>query len=116
VYLRLAITDTLSVLIDGSHAMNPLAKVTRTFWYRLPADWVCSGRLRPRRREQILDLLYGPGWREGNGDGSRYIILELHERVLSEGEASGRPWLADRAAFYVWRDGDVIEEVIPSLL
>lgn len=115
-YVRLTITDTLGVLVDGAHAVNPLAKVTRTFWYRLPPGWICDGRLEPRRREQLVDLLYGPGWRTGNGDGSRYVILELQERVLSVDEARARPWLGDRAAFYVWADGDVLEEVIPSRL
>jgi hypothetical protein len=42
--------------------------------------------------------------------------LELQERVLTDEEARGRPWLGDRAAFLVWSDGDVFEEVIPSRL
>lgn len=116
VYLRLTITDTLGVLVDGSHAVNPLARVTRTFWYRLPTDWVCGNRLLPERLELLLDLLYGAGWREGNGDGSRYVILETREQVLSDEQAYARPWLADRAAFYAWSPGDVFEEVIPSRL
>jgi hypothetical protein len=116
VYLRLTITDTLSVLVDGSPAVNPLAKVTRTFWYRLPPEWISGGRLLPERRGYLLDLLYGPGWRQGNGDGSRYVILEIVEHVLTDDEARGRPWLSDRAAFYAWREGDVIEEIIPAQL
>jgi len=116
VYLRLTVTDTLGVPVDGSHAVDPLAKVTRTFWYRLPADWVRAGRLQPQRRERLLDILYGPERRGGDADGSRYVILELQEQVLSAEEARRRPWLADRAAFYAWRDGDELEEVIPSRL
>jgi hypothetical protein len=115
VYLRLTVTDTLGVPVEGSHAVDPLAKVTRTFWYRLPADWVSAGQLRPQRRERLLHLLYGPDWRGGNDD-SRYVILDLQERVLSADEARGRPWLGDRAAFFAWSDGDVLEEVIPSRL
>jgi hypothetical protein len=116
VYLRLTITDTLSVLVDGGQAVNPLAKVTRTFWYRLPSDWVSGGRLVRARRDYLLDLLYGPGWRHGNGDGSRYVILDLQEHVLTDDEARRRPWLSERAAFYAWRPGDVIEEIIPANL
>ncbi|HEU4421071.1 MAG TPA: hypothetical protein VFR67_00850 [Pilimelia sp.] len=115
-YLRLTITDTLGVTANGADAFNPLARVTRTFWYRLPEAWVRGGRLSPRRREQILDQIYGPGWRTGQVDGSRYVILELQERVLSVDEAHAKPWLSDRAAFYAWREGDVIEEVIPANL
>jgi hypothetical protein len=116
VYVRLTVTDTLGVLIDGSHAFNPLAKVTRTFWYRLPAAWVCAGRLVPSRRDHLLELLYGEDWTSGTGDGSHYIVLNVQERVLTEQEARARPWLSDRAAFYAWRDGDVLEEVIPAAL
>jgi hypothetical protein len=115
-YLRLTITDTLGVLVDGAHAFNPLARVTRTFWYRLPETWVPGGRLLSRRREQILDQLYGNDWRTGQVDGSRYVVLELQERVLTADEADRKPWLSDRAAFYAWREGDVIEEVIPANL
>jgi len=116
VYLRLTVTDTLGVPVDGSHAVDPLAKVTRMFWYRLPADWVDSGRLQPQRRERLLRLLYGADWGGGNTDGSRYVILDLQEQVLSPEEARARPWLSERAAFYAWRDGDELEEVIPSRL
>ena len=42
-YLRLTITDTLGVLVGGATRSTRLAKVTRTFWYRLPETWV-SGR------------------------------------------------------------------------
>jgi hypothetical protein len=115
-YVRLTITDTLGVLVDGSHAFSPLTRVTRTFWYRLPEFWVAGGRLARVRREQILDQLYGDDWRTGQADGSRYVILEIQERVLSPQEAEGKPWLSDRAAFYAWREGDVIEEVIPANL
>lgn len=115
-YVRLTITDMLGVLVDDVHAFSPLAKVTRTFWYRLPASWVSGACLVPRRREQLLDRLYGTGWREGQADGSRYLILELQERVLDAYEARAKPWLADRAGFYVWRDGNLVEEVIPANL
>lgn len=115
-YLRLTITDTLSVLVDGHHAFNPLAKVTRTFWYRLPAHWTRAGRLLPERREQLLRQLYGLDRCCGKRDGSRYVILELSEQVLSDAEVAGRPWLSDRAAFYAWCEGDRIEEVIPAYL
>jgi hypothetical protein len=115
-YVRLTITDMLGVLVEDVHAFSPLVKVTRTFWYRLPESWASGARLVPRRREQLLDRLYGAGWREGQTDGSRYMILELQERVLDAGEAQAKPWLADRAAFYVWRDGHLVEEVIPANL
>jgi hypothetical protein len=115
VYLRLTITDTLGVLVDGAHAFSPLAKVTRTFWYRLPESWLAGKHLSPTCREQILEQLYGEGWRTGQSDGSRYMILEIQERVLTAEEAQAKPWLSDRAAFYAW-DGDMLSEVVPANL
>ncbi|MEH1128618.1 hypothetical protein [Micromonospora sp. CPCC 206061] len=115
-YLRLTITDTLGVRVDGNHAVNPLAKVTRTFWYRLPADWVAGGALAAGRLERLIDAIYGPRWREGNPDGSRYVILGIQETVLSDQEADGKPWLSDRAAFYVVGEDGRLREVIPAEL
>lgn len=114
VYLRLTITDTLGVWIDGNHAVNPLAKVTRTFWYRLPISWIRGGALRPDRLDRLVDALYGAGWRAGNPDGSRYVILDIQQTVLSAVEVAGRPWLGDRAAFFVVTDEDALREVIPA--
>ncbi|GLH95929.1 hypothetical protein [Phytohabitans aurantiacus] len=115
-YLRLTITDTLGVWIDGNHAVNPLAKVTRTFWYRLPGDWVSGDALVAGRLDRLVDAIYGQDWREGNPDGSRYVILGIQEKVLSDHEADGKPWLSDRAAFYVVDAGDTLREVIPAEL
>lgn len=118
VYLRLTITDTLSVLVDGTYAFNPLAKVTRTFWYRLPGCWVSAGRLVPERRDHLIRLLYGRDGcsGDGNADGDRYVILELSEEILTDRQVARRPWLSDRAAFFAWREGDRIEKVIPASL
>ncbi|MFY1636075.1 hypothetical protein ACN27F_22830 [Solwaraspora sp. WMMB335] len=116
VYFQLRITDTLGVWVKGAHAFNPLARVTRTFWYRLPAEWMVEGALPQERREMLVDRLYGPGWRDGNPDGSRYIILGVQEKVLSAREAAGKPWLADRGGFYVWVADGELREVVPSEL
>lgn len=113
-YLRLTITDTLGVWINGHHAVNPQALVTRTFWYRLPACWVEGGALAPGRLDRLLDALYEPGWRDGNPDGSRYVILSVQQRVLSAREVSDRSWLSDRAGFFVVTDEGAIREVIPA--
>ncbi|MDG4763872.1 hypothetical protein O7632_07085 [Solwaraspora sp. WMMD406] len=110
------ITDTLGVWVEGAHAFDPQAKVTRIFWYRLPAEWIVDGALPRERRETLVDQLYGPGWREGNPDGSRYIILALQEQVLTDEEADGKPWLSDRAGFYVCDTEGDLREVVPSEL
>ncbi|SDY72517.1 hypothetical protein SAMN05444365_103261 [Micromonospora pattaloongensis] len=114
VYLRLTITDTLAVRVEGATAVDPFAKITRTFWCRLPADWVTDGALCARRRESLVDRLYGPGWRTGDPDGSRYVILDMQEKVLSEREARARPWLGDRANFYVCEPDGTLRGVVPG--
>lgn len=116
IYFRLKITDTLGVWVEGAHAFDPIARITRTFWYRLPAEWVVDGAIPVQRREMLVDRLYGPDWRNGNPDGSRYIILGVQEKLLSDGEAADKPWLADRAGFYVWIPDGELREVVPSEL
>jgi hypothetical protein len=115
-YLQLTVTDTLAVWADGSHAVNPSAKVVRTAWYRLPDHWVIDDVLAPGRCDRLVDNLYGPDWRRGHPDGSRFVLLDLRVRVLSPEEARTRPWLGDRAAFYAWDTDDDIHEVIPARL
>jgi hypothetical protein len=44
------------------------------------------------------------------------VILGIQEKVLSDHEADGKPWLSDRAAFYVVDAGDTLREVIPAEL
>jgi hypothetical protein len=77
---------------------------------------VVDGALAPGLRTLLIDTLYGPGWREGNPDGSRYVILDVQERILSEREARAKPWLSDRAGFYVCAAGASPREVIPAEL
>lgn len=115
-YLRLTITDASGVLVDRGHPCNPLARVTRTFWYRLPACWVRDGRLIPDRRRQLLAELYGPECRHGGSRSAHYVILELSEELLTEAQVADRPWLSDRAVFYAWREGDRFVETDPALL
>lgn len=116
IYLRLTITDTLGIRVGIQHDFGPHTRVTRTFWYRVPGEWVDGGALCPRRRDNLVDRLYAPGWRDGNADGSRYVILKLHEKVLSDREVSNRPWLGDRAGFYVCAPDGSQREVVPAEL
>ncbi|WFE24945.1 hypothetical protein O7623_16055 [Solwaraspora sp. WMMD791] len=116
IYFRLQITDTLGVWVEGTHAFDPAAGITRTFWYRLPTEWVVNGAILQQRREMLVDRLYGPGWRNGNPDGSRYIILRVREKVLTDGEAAGKPWLAERGGFFVCAPDGAQREVVPSEL
>jgi hypothetical protein len=44
------------------------------------------------------------------------VILNIQQSVLSAAEVAGRPWLGDRAAFFVVTDQDALREVIPAQL
>ena len=116
-YVRLAITDMPVAPAGGFPPGEPLARITRMFWYRLPRDWFAGGCLAAERRQRLLEHIYGPGRCAGEGDRSRYVVLELHEWVPTEDEIRARPWLTDRAVCYAWRaDDDALEEVIPAQL
>ena len=115
----LTITDTLSVLVDGGPAFNPLAKVTRTFWYRVPPDWV---RRRPARpgaaATSVLDQLYGPGWRHRQR--RRFPLRDpgdCRSRSLTAGRGAG-PAVAEPTGrrSTPGATGDVLAEVIPAQL
>ncbi|MEV7229425.1 MULTISPECIES: hypothetical protein [Polymorphospora] len=116
IYLRLTITDTLGTRVGGHHSFSPHARVTRTFWYRVPGEWVAGGVLCPRRRDQLVDRLYEPGWRDGGPGGSAYVILDLQDKVLSAEEVLDRPWLGDRAGFFVCAEDGSLREVVPAEL
>jgi hypothetical protein len=101
-YLRMVITDTLAFWDDylGDYTFNPDHAKTFTNWYRLPDDWLSDGALAAERREQILGHLYGADWRQGNGDGSKYIVLNLDEHALLDAERAERPWTTSAGTCY----------------
>jgi hypothetical protein len=83
-YLRLTITDVLSVWDDliEDYVFAPDAASMFRAWYRLPNDWVVHDTLMPQRREFLLQHLYGENWRAGNADGFRYRPLNIEEHFL----------------------------------
>lgn len=115
-YLRLAITDTVMAAAGGCGPGEPLARITRMFWYRLPNHWLHNGELAASRRDHLLRHIYGPNWRTGVSEGGSYVVLDLQVWIPSPDEVRRRPWLADRAVCYAWRPDDVLEEIIPAKL
>jgi hypothetical protein len=102
-YLRLTITDVLSVwddLFEG-YVFAPDAASRFRAWYRLPNDWVVNEALAPDRRELILQHLYGEDWRSGNVDGSQYRTLDIEEHFLDPEEIASQPWRATKEPCYV---------------
>lgn len=44
-------------------------------------DWPEGVMLKREGFDRICDALYGAGWREGNSDGSRYVIRSVEARA-----------------------------------
>jgi len=99
----------------GDYAPSPRTK-TFTDWYRLPDGWLRDGALVPERREALLRHLYGDSWRLGNGDGSKYLVLNLDERLLTADEVAQRQWLATRENCYAVDPSGTVSSVKPEEL
>ena len=60
---------------------------------RVPENWLEAGNFIGSALEAIYEMLYGSDWRNGNSDGSRYVVRgEQCERLDAAGKAA-RPWL-----------------------
>ena len=68
------------------------ASYTCVIFCRVPPDWLDGARLGEEKLEVIYESLYGPGWRAGNEDGSRYVVLDVDSRVLEPDEEQSAPW------------------------
>jgi hypothetical protein len=54
---------------------------------RAPASWVKAGAITDAGKTALLAKLYGgPGWMNGNSDGSTYVVKSFKSRVLAAGE------------------------------
>lgn len=114
VYLRLTITDVPEVWVDERQNGGGLARVTRSYWYRLPAQWCHDGALRRHRRRQLMDALYGPDRRPAGPSTTGYLVLELREDLLSWEQSRRRPWLGDLAGCFVWTEQDTLRPAVPA--
>ena len=117
-YVRWTITDTMAFWDDylGIYVHNPANSKTFTAWYRVPDQWLENRTLVAERREQLLRHLYGSGWRLGNGDGSKYVVLAIDERELSDAEAAQRSWASTKGSCYAVSDDGTVESVNPDAM
>jgi len=102
--LKVTITDTLSFWDDflESHTFNPNNSSTIAGWYQVPDGWLSAeGDLPEEKREVLFKYLYGPTWRSGNEDGSKYVVLKCDVHRLTDAEAQLRPWATGKESCYV---------------
>jgi hypothetical protein len=69
------------------------ASYTCILYLRVPDGWLSGSALLPAKKEAVLENLYGKTWRQGNEDGSRYVVLDNRETLLSAQEEAARVWL-----------------------
>lgn len=86
VILRIEMTDALRFPSGKeSPPADPL-----TIYVKAPASWVHKGGLSDAGKTAVLAKMYGgPGWMNGNSDGSTYVVKTFTSKVLkSAGEAT----------------------------
>ena len=52
-----------------------------------------TGQLSASALEAIYDMLFGSDWRNGNSDGSRYVVRGEQCELLDTASKATRPWL-----------------------
>ena len=118
--VRIELRDALAFPASG--VVSPAPYVCVVF-ARVPESWLDGDTLPADRVETFLGQMYGKAWRNGNDDGSQYVVLDLRLAVLASHEERQRPWLGADSAdgihkFWFWRvaaDGR-IEGVKPAEL
>jgi hypothetical protein len=85
--------------------------------------WIKGPVLSEKKREKLLETLYGPAWRNGNSDGSQYVVLEMGMRLLNPDRESVRPWLSEEIGdrnicffYYIAQEEGYFQCVFPSSL
>ena len=71
---------------------------------RVPPNWIEAGQLKSQLLEAIFESLYGPGWRQGNEDGSQYVVRSVESRLLTPAEVEAAPWRTahNDNAYHYW--------------
>lgn len=57
--------------------------------------WLKGPTLKPDKLERLFEGLYGKTWRNGNSDGSQYVVTASGARLLNSLREGERPWEQD---------------------
>ena len=83
-----------------------------TIFVLSPSELVPNGELTEAQQEQLLRRLYGDTWREGNSDGSAYVVLSYSSSRLPEDQVRAGGWRATPGAWlYRIRADGVLEKL-----
>jgi len=103
--IKLTIDDTLSFYNDfiGDYVFNDNNIQTNDYFLKVPLGWIENGQLNSNALGRFYNLLYGPNWRAGNGDGSRYLPLKATVIFLTDQQKD--EWLTKRNCYIANNDG-----------
>lgn len=88
--------ETLLIVVkDGlmlpSGFVSP-ASYACNFFCRVPAEWTDGEKIKAEYLEKIYQRVYGVGWRMGNDDGSRYVVIDSFSKVFTPEVARSTQW------------------------
>jgi|GEM_PF-1279518 len=109
--LELTLTDNLGFRIGGQWKAPGEPHVT-TWFVRMPAAFFDGKKLTAVAEDAFYAQLYGPTWKNGNDDGSRYMPVSIKVRVLKDKEVAEAPWAKKGGKLTVYGpDGKMIEKL-----
>ncbi len=88
-------TALLITLTDGLMLPSGFVKQSTyncNFFCWLPREWTENLQLKPEYIEKLYEQFYGAGWRAGNSDGSRYVVIESNSSVISPERVKNTKW------------------------
>jgi hypothetical protein len=111
VTLEITLKDHIAFRRGG--VWTPAGDAHVTNWYvRMPAAFFDGKKLTAAAEDYFYANLYGPTWKDGNGDGSRYMPVEAAARVLTAKEIAGQLWTTKNRQLVVFgTDGKVLEKL-----
>jgi hypothetical protein len=61
----------------------------------VPDNWFSGDKIISGKAEVILEKMYGPNWRQGNEDGSYYVISSMEIQEISDSQVNEKIWSKD---------------------
>lgn len=85
--VKVTIKDTLAFYNNyvEDYTFNPDNSLVGEYFYDVPAEWWTGSNLTEYAVEEILKRIYGDNWRSGNGDGSKYQVLDFTASLADSG-------------------------------
>lgn len=113
VTLEVTLTDNLGIRRGPNGAWTPMGAPHVSTWFiRVPPKFLRSNKLTPAAEDFFYASLYGPTWKQGNDDGSRYLPVEAKVRVLTAKEIATALWTQQNRKLVVFAlDGTVREKL-----